>query len=1020
MKKILIYGFYLLAAAVLTAGCVKDEAAAPVAASGGRLILRMPDALKVTVTRAATEAECRIGSLYVLVYRSGALVYKQSVAAAAVTGNGTAQPSVDLAYGLQADDRVYVVANYPASVGTSLQELATGALESALSPLLVYDNPVYDAVMQASDSQPMYGCVVWSAGTNVCPMVRSLAKVTVELGNSGIFAGKTVKYTLAGAPRKTSMEVVYDADADVYEIPNAGGIGGAWSTAVNTDNMNALNAVNYCAPYPVATTAGGESVDANTFDKRRTALILSLEASGAETYYRLDFSRQLSSTSVTGDASNEYLDIRPNTHYVFRIESVNSSGYGSAAEAWKNPGSNIEYTVTVSGDGWKSSTSNGQYMVKTDRDTMLIVNSVSTPIELMRFAVQMPDAGQKPGGELPGSVETRTVTLVGADRKTPVSVSELQLCLEDGTPVADNTLDFSDMTLPADGYRLKYLSGLFLPTAATYAKVCYGNIEHFVPLLPVRFDMQVYTKSFTYEGKTNNYMSTHSYYYDAAADRYFPYAWKTEFSTDGGVTWTDTRPEMLPDFQTSGPGSNPRNLTEFPNSYPFSVAAQLPVETNTHNDNLRAAATETNYDLSTKGGREPMNTANCYVVNAPGTYTFPLVYGNAIKDGSPNTTAYTSTASGTYALKKFVTHLDTEIGNPYIYNNTGCTPADACLVWQDAPGLVQGIALDDNKRNITFRVPVETIRQGNAIVAVRDASGRIMWSWHIWVTDYVPGSDLKTVTNRQNYQYAFMPFYLGWCASSLFTYPERSVLVRFTQERTGVSSVAALVQTEYSYTRSGNNPYYQWGRKDPMLPGSGLRSPDDKDCYTDSDKAGYAFDRTGTGRITIGKSIQLPYVLYCGTVSPMDWCSATYYNLWSANNVATTANDTKVVKTVYDPSPAGFCVPPPNAFSGFTTTGSGSEIYSEFNVDGDYDVGWNFFCGLNKTGDTVFFPASGSRSNSSGGVTGIISFPGGSCWAATSMDTQTGRSMYFTQSGVYPVTGSSRNMSYAVRPVREN
>lgn len=1019
MKKILIYSIYLLAAAVLTAGCIKDEVAAPAAASGDKLTLRMPDAQEVTVTRAATEAECRISSLYVLVYRSGALVYKQTAAAAAVTGNGTAQPSVDLTYSLQTDDKVYVVANYPASVGTSLQGLATGASESGLSALLVYDNPVYGTVMPASDPQPMYGSVVWSAGSNVCTMVRSLAKVTVELGSSGIFAGKTVKYTLAGVPRKTSMEVRYDTGAGKYEIPGAAGFGGTWSTDVNTGNMTALTAVNYCAPYPLSTIAGGADIDENTFDKRRTALILSLTASGTEEYYRLDFSRQLSSTSVIGDASNEYLDIRPNTHYIFRIESVNSSGYGSAAEAWKNPGSNIEYTVTVSGDGWKSSTSNGQYMVKTDRDTMLVVNSVSTPVDLMRFAVQMPDAGQKPGGELPGSVETRTVTLVGADKKTPVSVSELQLCLEDGTPVADNTLDFSGMTIPADGYRFKYRSGLFLPTEATYAKICYGNIEHFVPLLPVRFDMQVYTKSFTYEGKSDNYMSTHSYYYDAAADRYFPYAWTTEFSTDGGVTWTTTRPDMLPDFQTSGPGSNPRNLAEFPNSYPFSVAAQLPVETNAHNDNLRAAGPETNYDLSTKGGKATMNTANCYVINAPGTYKFPLVYGNAIKDGSPNTTAYTSSATGTYALKKFVTHLNTEISNPYIYNNSGCTPADACLVWQDAPGLVQNIALDVNKQNITFEVPVETIRQGNAVVAVRDASGRIMWSWHIWVTDYVPGSDLKTVTNRQNYQYDFMPSYLGWCDSFLVTYPERSVQVRFTQERTGVSSVAVLVQTEHSYARSGNNPYYQWGRKDPMLPASGLRSPADKDCHTDPDKTGYAFDRTGIGRVTIGESIQLPYRLYCGTTSPMDWCSTTYYNLWSANNVATTANDTKVVKTVYDPSPAGFCVPPPNAFSGFTTTGAGSEIFSEFNVNGDYDVGWNFYCGLNKTGDTIFFPASGSRGNSSGVVSGITSFPGGSCWAATARDTQAGSAMFFTSSSIYPVAGASRNMSYAVRPVRE-
>lgn len=1018
MKKILIYGFYLLAAAVLTSGCIKDEAAAPAAASGDRLVLRMPDAQKVAVTRAATEAECKINSLILLVYRNEALVHKQAYAAAAVTGNGTAQPSVELNCKLRAGDKVYVVANYPASVGTSLQGLGTGAAESTLSPLLVYDNPVYDAAMAASDPQPMYGSVVWSAGSNSCTLVRSLAKVTVELGNSGIFAGKTVKYTLAGAPRKTSMEVVYEPDADRYEIPNAGAIGGTWSTAVDADGMTALSAVNYCASYPLSTVVAGEDLDENTFDKRRTALILRLTASGTEEYYRLDFSRQLSSTSITGDASNEYLDIRPNTHYTFRIERVNNSGYGSAAEAWANPGGNIEYTVTVSGDGWKSFTSNGQYLVKTDRDTTMVVNGVSTPADLMRFAVQMPDAGQKPGDELPGSVETRTVALVGADRKTPIPTTELQMCLEDGTPVADNMLDFSGMTIPAEGYRLKYISDRFLPSSAVYAKVRYGNIEHFVPLLLVRFDMQIYTKSFTYEGKSGNYMSTHSYSYDAAANRYVPCPWKAEFSTDGGVTWTTERPEMLPDFQTSGPGSLPGNLAEFPNSYPFSVAAQLPVEVSAHNDNLRTARPETDYDLSTKGGREAMNTANCYVVNAPGTYMFPLVYGNAIKDGSPNTAAYTSSATGTYALKKFVTHLNTGISNPYIYNNSGCTPADACLVWQDAPGLVQRIALDIDKRNMTFEVPVETIRQGNAIVAVRDASGRIMWSWHIWVTDYVSGSDLKTVTNRQNYQYDFMPFYLGWCDSSIVTYPERSVQVRFTQECTGMSSSAELVQTDYSYARSGNNPYYQWGRKDPMLPGSGLRSPADKDCHTDPDKTGYAFDRI-VGRVTIGESIQLPYRLYCGTTSPMDWCSTTYYNLWSTNNVATTANDTKVVKTVYDPSPAGFCVPPPNAFSGFTTTGAGSEIGSEFNVNGDYDVGWNFYCGLNKTGDTVFFPASGSRSNSSGTMSGITSFPGGSCWAATSLNTQSGRSMQFTSSSIYPVAGASRNMSYAVRPVLE-
>lgn len=60
-----------------------------------------------------------------------------------------------------------------------------------------------------------------------------------------------------------------------------------------------------------------------------------------------------------------------------------------------------------------------------------------------------------------------------------------------------------------------------------------------------------------------------------------------------------------------------------------------------------------------------------------------MVYGNAIKDGGTNASAYTSQSSGTYVLKTFVNHLDAAITDPYIYNNAGCTPLDAVLVWQD-------------------------------------------------------------------------------------------------------------------------------------------------------------------------------------------------------------------------------------------------------------------------------------------------------------------------------------------------
>lgn len=68
--------------------------------------------------------------MYLLVYRSNSLAHKQLIASASVAGNGTAQPSVDLDYKVRANDKVYVVANYSASIGTSLQELGTGTTEN--------------------------------------------------------------------------------------------------------------------------------------------------------------------------------------------------------------------------------------------------------------------------------------------------------------------------------------------------------------------------------------------------------------------------------------------------------------------------------------------------------------------------------------------------------------------------------------------------------------------------------------------------------------------------------------------------------------------------------------------------------------------------------------------------------------------------------------------------------------------------------------------------------------------------
>ena len=1015
MKKILVYGFYLLAAAVLTTGCVKDEAAAPAPASGERLTLRMPDVQEVTVTRAATQAECKINSLILLIYRNEALVHKQAYAAAAITGNGTAQPSVDLSYSLLAGDKIYVVANYSTSVGSSLQGLGTGAPESGLSALLVYDSPVYGRIMQRSETQPMYGSVTWSEGSNTCTLLRSLAKASVVLDNSSLFAGKTMSFILAGAPQKTSMEVVYDTENDKYEIPNAAGLGGTWSTAVNADEMIPLTSENYCAPYPISTDAGGVSVDKNTFDKRRSALLLcATDASNTKEYYRLDFSRQLTSTTITDDASNEYLDIAPNTHYVFHVKGVKSGGYSSAVEAWKNPGSNIEYTVTVSGDEWKSSTGNGQYLVRTDRDTVLVLKNVAAASDLVKFACQMPDAGQKPGGELPGSVETQVVSLVGQDKQTPVSIETIQLCRSDGTPIENNTFDFSGETIPADGYLLKYIAGANVPSGRVYVKIRYGNIDHYVPVASLMFYVRTNVNTITYQGRKDATLEVRSYYLALGASVYSPRPWTAEFSVDGGTNWTASAPDMLSGFPESGKGSYATPREGFPTEFKFDVAAQSVVSDNPHNEVLRATQNVSGiYDLSTKGGRTAINTANCYLVSAPGSYTFPLVYGNGVKNGTPNTAAYTA-ASGTNILDQFVNYQDAPIDDPYIYNDSSIQLADACLVWQDAPNLVSGIALAADKQSIRFDVDRSTIRQGNAIIAVRDASGAIVWSWHIWVTDYNLDSDLRRVTNFQSNEYTVMPVNVGWCDREITSSEARSVMIRITQDRTGMSQIFTIDQTAYLNNRPGHNPYYQWGRKDPMLPAAG--SITDKDFYTDFPE--YAFDKSGKGKISIGGAIQHPYIFYNYGAGPeFDWCTNRYSNLWGA---ATNGIEYAVgVKTIYDPSPVGYVVPPGGFATGFSATGGEVSLVSQFNVEGGFDAGWNFYCEKGGKGGLIFFPAVGSRSIASGHSLNMGRY--GYYWTSSTYSYDNGGAYNFslTADKVSPTTSTSRPAGHSIRAIRE-
>ena len=107
-------------------------------------------------------------------------------------------------------------------------------------------------------------------------------------------------------------------------------------------------------------------------------------------------------------------------------------------------------------------------------------------------------------------------------------------------------------------------------------------------------------------------------------------------------------------------------------------------------------STSAPYDLSMhnyKGDNTNRNTANSYLISAPGVYRIPLVYGNAIKNGATNSNAYIShaAAGNPDVLYNFQDHEGHDITDPWIEKthggaNSGIDGAE--IVWADAANLV--------------------------------------------------------------------------------------------------------------------------------------------------------------------------------------------------------------------------------------------------------------------------------------------------------------------------------------------
>lgn len=325
------------------------------------------------------------------------------------------------------------------------------------------------------------------------------------------------------------------------------------------------------------------------------------------------------------------------------------------------------------------------------------------------------------------------------------------------------------------------------------------------------------------------------------------------------------------------------------------------------------------YDFMTKSsvGASLQETANCYVIRETGEdYRFPLVYGNGIKGGAANPDAYEYRSDLTNG-GAFVDHAGNRITSPYILTQTGLTESQvtAELLWSTKSGMISDVSIKNGY--VSFNV---NSLGGNASIVLKSGS-TVLWSWHIWATDY----SLSAPQGMLNYD-------LGTETSGSTTY--------------------------YCF--------YQWGRKDPFPEAN-------SSTWTKQSKYISNMSTTITNPFVMFYDVDEGWI----TTSYHHYCQTEYKNNWCAATDNYNKDFATVVKTIYDPCPPGFHVPQyswfkDGAYSNSKYTVKGLEIpqgkhWSEYDkaVNSSIGIRWTADAYNALSGSACGFRSSGTRYNSS-------------------------------------------------------
>ena len=284
------------------------------------------------------------------------------------------------------------------------------------------------------------------------------------------------------------------------------------------------------------------------------------------------------------------------------------------------------------------------------------------------------------------------------------------------------------------------------------------------------------------------------------------------------------------------------------------------------------------------------SSANCYIVSKSGLYKFRTVKGNSTES------------------------VGTVTSTDVLWESFG---TDVAPVFTD---LISGVCYKNGY--IAFEIS-SPFREGNAVIAAKDADGNILWSWHIWLTDAPQG---QTYNNNAG---VMMDRNLGATSAT-------------------PGDVGAL------------GLLYQWGRKDPFLNSSSISS------YTEARSTIIwplaVSSSSSTGIIAYATSHPTTFITNNGKNS--DWyytgSSSTDDTRWQSS------------KTIYDPCPAGWRVPDGGSSGVWSKAFGTSRDWEVFSNWDDTNKGIDFSKTNIKLGSSgpIWYPASGGRYYASGTLVG--------------------------------------------------